>query len=167
MTGKGLLRSGLVTRDNMMKRNIEPPLSNFGNNKISMMNFSPVEDCKELEMLNILSANMSSNYWKTRLDSIEGLIMIYEKIGKCLVTSGKFIMVLQALIKGLTDNNAKVALKSIYALERFIPMFKTKIEENIKALLTGISVVLCSANATLKNKAELHSDLLIVKVESI
>lgn len=160
-TGKGLLRSGLVAREGV------GGVGNYGRGEVPMVRFPPLEEAKELDMLPILAINMASNYWKTRLDSIDTLMSVAEKIGKNLPTSGKFLMVLQLLIKGLTDTNTKVALKAMGALEKFIPMFKTGIEQNAQSLLTGLSTALCSANAALKNKADLLIDLLIDTVETV
>jgi len=162
-TGKGLLRSGLVVRDNIFQNSL--PVHNKVD--LSPIKFPPLEESKDLDMLPILAINMGSNYWKTRLDTIDTLMSIADEIGKKFSTSGKFLMILQLLIKGLTDSNVKVALKAISALEKFIPMFKTGIEQNAQTLLTGLSTVLCSANATLKNKADILIDLLIDTIETI
>jgi len=125
------------------------------------------DEPKEFESIPILASNMSSNDWKARLDAIDALMSISEKSASYLQHSSKFVIVLEALVKGLTDSNAKVSLKAVSALEKFVPLFKTGIEQNVQMLLTGLSTNLCSTNAALKNKADILIDLLVDTVESI
>lgn len=101
------------------------------------------------------------------MDAIDGLMEVAEKTAEWLKRSSKFVVVMETLVKGLTDSNAKVSLKAVNALERFIPMFKTGIEQNLQILLNGLSPNLGSANAALKNKADILIDLLVDTIESV
>lgn len=126
-----------------------------------------LEEPAECERIPSLVMNMSSNDWKARLDSIDGLMEVAEKTSEWLKKSSKFVTVMETLVKGLTDSNAKVSLKAVDALERFIPMFKTGIEQNLQTLLNGLSPNLGSTNAALKNKADILIDLLVDTVETV
>jgi len=172
-TGKGVLRSGLVLRRNETRHNeSELKLEGFGmgvraEQKRPMKKVMPLEEPTECERIPLLVTGMSSSDWKARLDSIDGLMEVAEKTSEWLKKSPKFVIVMETLVKGLTDSNAKVSLKAVNVLERFIPMFKTGIEQNVQTLLNGLSPNLGSMNAALKNKTDILIDLLVDTVESV
>eukprot|EP00826_Nyctotherus_ovalis_P063302 TRINITY_DN9272_c0_g3_i2.p1 TRINITY_DN9272_c0_g3~~TRINITY_DN9272_c0_g3_i2.p1 ORF type:complete len:156 (+),score=13.87 TRINITY_DN9272_c0_g3_i2:92-559(+) len=93
------------------------------------------------------------------------MIVLAEKHVEALQKSSKLAVVLETLVKGLSDRNGKVALRAISALENFIPLFKTGIEQNVQMLITGTSSNLCSTNAVLRDKTEILIDLLVGTVE--
>ena len=124
------------------------------------------EQQKDFEMIPLLVNNMKGNNWKLRFDSLNGLMQMAERTQDELQISNKFVLVLETLIKGVTDSNAKVAFKAIEVLEKFIPLFKTGIEQNAQLVLTGLSANLCSTNILLRNKTDLLIDLLVDTLES-
>lgn len=128
---------------------------------------SSAEEPSEFENIPIIAANMTSNDWKLRVSAIDTLINAAEKHTEFLQQSSKFVTVLEAFVKGLSDSNTKVSLKSVSALEKFVPLFKTGVEQHVMMLLNGLSNNICSANIALKNKADILIDLLIDTLESV
>lgn len=127
-----------------------------------------IEEPKEFENIAGYVATLSnSTNWKARVDSIDSLMSLAEFHAEALKDSSKFIAVLDALAKSLNDTNVKVSLKAVEVLEKFVPNFKTKIEQNVTILLSCLANNLCSTNTTLKNKADILIDLLIDTVENI
>ena len=180
MTSKGVLKGGPASREKETTKaesgiQSETKLETFGIGIKSeqqlpqkkVKHLTAAEEPKEFDNIPILAGNMSSNDWKARLDSIDALMNISEKTAGYLQRSSKFVTVLEALVKGLTDSNAKVSLKAVSVLEKFVPLFKTGIEQNVQLLLTGLSTNLCSTNSSLKNKADILIDLLVDTVESV
>lgn len=136
--------------------------------KKSTKKYTPVlEEPEEFNTIPTLVAAISSNDWRVRVNSLEELIRLAEKTTEYLKKSSKFVIVLETLSKVLTDSNTKVSIKAVNALERFIPLFKTGIEQNLQMLLTGLSTNLCSTSTSLKNKSDTLIDLLIDTVENI
>ncbi len=143
---------------------IKSGIKRFDKHQITYL--TAAEEPAEFENIAIVAANMSSSDWKARVDAIEALMDLAEKNAEFLQRSTKFVIVLEALVKGLSDSNSKVSLKAVSALERFVPLFKTGIEQNVQMLLNGLNNDICSTNVTLKNRADTLIDLLIDTVES-
>jgi len=128
---------------------------------------SPSDEPLEFEQINGLTVTLNtSNNWKDRSDAIDSLMQIAEKRPTELSKSDKFIAVLDVVSKTLNDANVKVCLKAVQALEKFIPLFKTNLEQNVTMLLSCLATNLCSTNVTLKNKADILIDLLIDTLEN-
>ena len=121
----------------------------------------------EFEKIPILTSTLgSSTNWKERVDIIETLMNICVTQSEALKSSTKFIVVADSISKALNDTNIKVSIKCVEALEKFVPLFKTNIEQNILPLLTALVNNLSSTNVTLKNKADILIDLLVDTVEN-
>lgn len=148
-------------------QNIKNEGTNNKNSKSTVKYLSSDEEPTEFENIPIIAANMTSNDWKVRVNAIDSLLISAEKYPEYLQRSTKFVTVLEAFVKGLSDSNAKVTIKSVSALEKFIPLFKTGIEQNISMLLNGLSNNICSTNTTIKNKSDTLIDLLIDTLESV
>ncbi len=125
------------------------------------------EEPGDFASIPLVAANMSSNDWKVRVEAIDTLMGLAEKDAETLQLCPKFVLVLEALVKGLSDSNSKVSLKAVSALERFVPLFKTGIEQHVTLLLGGLCNNICSTNVPLKNKSDIIIDLLIDTIESV
>jgi len=164
--GRGLLQSEVPTYTKP-KELSDLKIEASGVKKISKKYTPTLEEPEEFDRIPTLVTGISSSDWRTRLNSIDELIKLSERTADKLKKSSKFIVVYEALVKVLTDSNAKVSLKAITAMEKFIPSFKIGIEQNIQMLLSGLSTNLCSTNSALKNKSEILIDLLIDTIESV
>lgn len=89
-----------------------------------------------------------------RFDSINSLITIVENNIDKLQTSDKVTLIFQVLAKSLSDTNLKVILRTINGLEKFIPIFKSKLQQSVELILAGISALFISSNLSLKGKAD-------------
>ena len=83
---------------------------------------SATEESTEFFNIPLHAGTMSKNDWKARLDALEKLSGIAERNVDTLQESPKFVTLLEAIIRGLTDSNGKVALRAVAALEQLFPI---------------------------------------------
>lgn len=123
------------------------------------------EEPSDFASVPLLASGVAKADWKTRVETVDKLIALAEKYTEALGKSSKLVVVLETLVKCLGDGNGKVAFKAAGALEKFIPLFRTGVEQNVHMLVAGVSANLCSTNTILKNKTEILLDLLVDTVE--
>lgn len=128
----------------------------------------PLEEPSEFESIPTLTATITnSNNWRTRVEAIDSLENIALKYTEQLKLSGKFILVLDSFVKLLNDTNVKVSLRAVNVFEKFIPLFKTNLEQNVHLMLESLASNLCSTNVALKNKSDVLIDLLVETLEAL
>eukprot|EP00826_Nyctotherus_ovalis_P065707 TRINITY_DN9663_c0_g4_i1.p1 TRINITY_DN9663_c0_g4~~TRINITY_DN9663_c0_g4_i1.p1 ORF type:complete len:244 (+),score=55.97 TRINITY_DN9663_c0_g4_i1:206-937(+) len=131
-----------------------------------MQRIRSVDEPPEFDSIPTLTSTMSSsNSWRARVEAVDSLEGIALKFPNQLQHSAKFILVLDFLAKLLNDTNVKVSLRAIATLEKFVPLFKTNLEQSVHLLLEPLSTNLSSTNLALKNKSDVLIDLLVETLE--
>ena len=168
LSNKRLQKSLYKTEGNEETKN--PIQRNWHSRKLPpspITKVKPIEEPTEFENIPTLTGTISnSNDWRSRVDAINSLENIGKKYTEALSYSGKFILVLDSFVKALNDINIKVSLKAVSALEQFVPLFKTNLEQNAHLVLESLATNLCSTNVALKNKSDVLIDLLVETLEA-
>jgi hypothetical protein len=124
------------------------------------------QEAPELESIQKLSSEMSSNEWKTRYNSIGSLQDLVLENSIPLKSSQKLITVIDIFCKGLSDQNLKVHIHTLNALIKIVPVLNKSLEPHLTLIMSSLLPGLGSANSSIREIAREVTNTIIQNLES-
>ncbi|OMJ84419.1 hypothetical protein SteCoe_14497 [Stentor coeruleus] len=119
------------------------------------------QEAPELEGIQKIQGDMSSNEWKIRYNSIGTLQDLVIENAQILKSSQKLLTAIDIFCKGLSDSNLKVHIHTLNALKKVIPVLSKSLEPHLILLISSLLPGLGSANSSIREIAKEVANIII------